>query len=105
MGVFTERDVITRTVFRGDSATANVEVVTAKAPETLEATDNIAFVLNKMSVGGYRHIPIVDDSGTPVGVLSVRDIVDFLADLFPQEILNLPPSDNNKGIAKSTDGG
>jgi CBS domain-containing protein len=102
VGVFTERDVIMRTAFQENSAVVKVEAVMTKSPETLEPTDNIAFALNKMSVGGYRHIPIVDGKGTPVGVLSVRDIVDFLADLFPQDILNLPPGTN---IARSQDGG
>ena len=56
-----------------------------------------------MSVGGYRHIPIVED-GRPVGVLSLRDIADFLAELFPEDVMNLPP-DPAKAIADSADGG
>jgi CBS domain-containing protein len=38
--------------------------------------------MNKMAVGGFRHVPIVNDNGTPVGVLLVRDIVNHLTDLF-----------------------
>jgi len=44
-----------------------------------------------MSVGGYRHVPLVDPDGHPVGILSVKDIVDYLTEHFPREILNLPP--------------
>ena len=103
-GIFTERDVLTKVIFRNQSNAMKVEAVMTRDPETLEANATIAFALNKMSVGGYRHIPVVDRGGKPVGVLSVRDIVDFLVELFPDGVLNLPPSPD-KGIAKSLDGG
>lgn len=104
IGIFTERDVLTKDFFRADSHTVPVESVMTPKPETLEPEDSIAFALNKMSVGGYRHIPIVESDGKPVGVLSVRDIVDFLVDLFPSDVLNLPPSPKN-AITNSIDGG
>jgi len=103
IGIFTERDVLTKDFFRADSHTVPVESVMTPNPETLEPEDSIAFALNKMSVGGYRHIPIVDGA-KPVGVLSVRDVVDFLVDLFPSDVLNLPPSPKN-AITDSIDGG
>ena len=56
-------------------------------PETLEMKDDLAFAMHHMSVGGYRHIPIVEN-GKPVGVLSVRDIVDYLADRDPEGVMN-----------------
>ncbi len=103
VGIFTERDVLTKDYFRADSHTVAVETVMTKNPETLEADNSIAFALNKMSVGGYRHIPIVEED-KPVGVLSVRDVVDFLVELFPADVLNLPPSPKN-AITNSIDGG
>jgi CBS domain-containing protein len=42
-----------------------------------------------MSVGGFRHVPVVDAEGRPVFILSVRDVVQFLVEAFPREILNL----------------
>ena len=103
IGIFTERDVLTKDFFRLDSHTVAVESVMTRNPETLEPDDSIAFALNKMSVGGYRHIPIVEGR-TPIGVLSVRDIVDFLVDLFPEDVLNLPPNPSN-ALTNSVDGG
>jgi hypothetical protein len=44
-----------------------------------------------MSVDGYRHIPIVDRGGAAIGVLSIKDIVQFVVDCFPGAVLNLPP--------------
>ena len=103
IGIFTERDVLTKDFFRVDSHTVAVESVMTRNPETLEPDNSIAFALNKMSVGGYRHIPIVEGN-KPIGVLSVRDVVDFLVDLFPEDVLNLPPTPNN-AITNSIDGG
>ena len=103
IGIFTERDVLTKDFFRLDSHTVTVETVMTRNPETLEPDNSVAFALNKMSVGGYRHIPIVEGD-KPIGVLSVRDVVDFLVDLFPEDVLNLPPTPNN-AITNSVDGG
>ena len=45
-----------------------------------------------MSVGGFRHIPVVDDDGRPLGVVSMRNVVDYMVDLLRTDVLNLPPS-------------
>jgi len=43
-------------------------------------TDTLALALQKMDVGGYRHLPVVDE-GKPVGVISVRDMMRHLTRL------------------------
>jgi CBS domain-containing protein len=92
IGIFTERDILTKLVGTGyDPAKVAVDSVMTRDPETLTPEDPIAFALQRMSVGGYRHIPLVDSRGHPVGILSVKDIVDYLAEHFPEEILNIPP--------------
>ncbi|MEM7410513.1 MAG: CBS domain-containing protein [Myxococcota bacterium] len=90
-GIFTERDVLFRIVDRGRNPAALPigDVMTAD-PETLSIHATVAYVLNKMSVGGFRHVPVVDDERRPACVISVRDVVNFLVDAFPREILNLP---------------
>jgi CBS domain-containing protein len=60
-------------------------------PEFLPCDARVAWVLNMMSVGGFRHVPIVNMRGFPAAVISVRDVVEFLVEAFPREILNLPP--------------
>jgi signal-transduction protein with cAMP-binding, CBS, and nucleotidyltransferase domain len=92
LGIFTERDILTKLVGTGyDPATVKVDGVMTRNPETLTPEDPIAFALHRMSVGGYRHLPLMDTAGRPVGILSVKDIVDYLAEHFPEEILNIPP--------------
>jgi len=104
VGVFTERDVLTKIVGRElDIDATPVSQVMTPDPECLTLDDGIAFALNMMSVGGFRHIPLVDGMRRPTGVVAMRDIVDFLVDLFPGEVLNLPPSPAH-GIAREREG-
>ena len=73
------------------SLAQKVDDLMSRNPTTLRPTHRLAHALNKMSVDGCRHLPIVDDAGRPVGVVSVRRIVDFLVEQFPQHLLTLPP--------------
>lgn len=91
VGIFTERDVLLRIVDRGrNPAALPIGEVMTPNPDTLSVRASVAYVLNKMSVGGFRHVPVVDDDHRPACVISVRDVVTFLVDAFPREILNLP---------------
>ena len=38
---------------------------------------SLAFALSVMSHGGFRHVPIVDEDNIPIGIVSVKDVVDF----------------------------
>lgn len=90
-GIFTERDVLFRIVDRGrNPAVLPLSEVMTPDPERLGDDGTIAEVLNMMSVGGFRHIPIVDADDHPCRVVSVRDVVEFLVERFPREVLNLP---------------
>ena len=91
VGIFTERDVLLRIVDRGKNpATLPLSEVMTPEPEVLSVRSTVAFALNKMCVGGFRHVPIVDDEHRPVLVVSVRDVVEFLVEAFPREVLTLP---------------
>lgn len=93
-GIFTERDVLTRVVGRNRDArtTPLGEVMTAN-PEALTASDRVAYAIHCMSVAGYRTIPLIDGEGRPLGVVTVSDVVRWLASLFPEAVLNLRPGD------------
>jgi CBS domain-containing protein len=103
-GIFTERDVLFRVVGNGrEAARTPVADVMTPDPECLTMQDELAWVLNMMAVGGFRHVPIVDDAGRPVAVISVRHIVERLVEFFPNEVLNLP-SHPGKNIAHTREG-
>jgi CBS domain-containing protein len=103
IGIFTERDVLGRVVQSGVDQDRPVSEVMTTDPEMLDLDDGIAFALNRMIVGGFRHIPIVNDSGAPVAVLSQRELVSFIVSLLPARVLNLPPEPRLE--ARSPDGG
>jgi CBS domain-containing protein len=63
----------------------------------------LAYALNKMVIGGFRHVPIVDGERRPVAVISVKDVVEFIVDRFPAEVINLPPDPDHEMRAR--DGG
>jgi CBS domain-containing protein len=91
-GIFTERDVLLRIIGAGvrPDNIALGDIMTPE-PEGLPLSASVAWALNKMSVGGFRHVPVVDGSGCPSFVVSAKDVIQFLVEAFPSEILNLPP--------------
>ena len=92
VGIFTERDVLHRVIDGGrNPATLTLQEIMTADPECVSNESSVAWVLNKMEVGGFRHVPVVDEAGRPKLVVSVRDIVAFLVASFPEEVLNLPP--------------
>jgi len=91
VGILTERDVLTKVAGVKGAETKKLQDVMTRNPETFEPDDSIAFVLNAMHVGGYRHVPVVDDAQHPLAVVSIKDIVGFVLDHFAEDVLNLPP--------------
>lgn len=90
-GIFTERDVLLRIVDGGrNPALLPLGDVMTVAPECLRDDQSIAQLLHCMSVGGFRHVPVVDAEGRPVSMVSVRDVVELLVDAFPRDVLNRP---------------
>lgn len=103
-GIFTERDVLTKVVGQSlDLDREQVQNFMTADPETLSPDDRVSFALNLMTVGGFRHVPLVDDSGRPAGVVSMRNVVDYMVEVFRTEVLNLPPSPRH--LAHSREGG
>ena len=90
-GIFTERDVLFRIVDRGrNPASLPLTEVMTPDPEVVPVKSTVAYALNLMSIGGFRHIPAVDEEHRPVYIVSVRDVVAFLVEAFPREVLNIP---------------
>ena len=51
----------------------------------------IGLAIRRMEEGGYRHLPVVDEGGRPVGVLSVKRIVHYLVEHYSPTVYNQPP--------------
>jgi len=87
-GIVTERDMLMK-VCPGDRRSEPVTAIMTPNPECLRRDDMIAFVMNKMYVGGYRHVPIVDETGAPTHVIALRNVLAFILEHFPREIINI----------------
>ncbi|HEY6332841.1 MAG TPA: CBS domain-containing protein [Blastocatellia bacterium] len=79
-GIFTERDLLLNLIGTGKSLDKiHIKDVMTRSPETVGAADSVRFALNKMSVGGFRHIPVMRD-GQVTGIVSAQGIIKLLAE-------------------------
>lgn len=88
-GIFTERDCVLKIL--GKNIDLSKELVTKymTADPVSEPPDcTIAYALNLMSNGGFRHLPILDADNIPIGVLSVKDVIDYIVSSFVDDLLN-----------------
>lgn len=85
-GIVSERDVLLRFADRYDAVKDSpISEFMTPDPAIVEADAPIAFALNQMHVGDFRHLPVVRD-GTLIGMVSLRDVVRFLSDTYPDLI-------------------
>jgi CBS domain-containing protein len=80
VGIFSERDALMK--LNTDASkffSRPISQFMTPDPVTLETSDRIAFALQKMNVGGYRHVPILFN-GKLAGVISIRDILRYLTE-------------------------
>ena len=90
-GVFTERDVVTRVVGVHGVLDRPVAEVMTSDPEHIRRGDRLSTAVRLMRRRGYRHLPVVDDDGLVLGCVRHEDVVGYLAEVYPAEVLNLPP--------------
>jgi CBS domain-containing protein len=103
IGILTERDLLLKLETIDLSRTVR-ELMTPD-PEVLQPDDPIVYALHRMAVGGYRHVPLVDDAGRPVGILSVKEIVHYVVSFFVSDVLTLPPDPARGQDWRARDGG
>jgi len=81
VGIFSERDALLRLNARAQELAAEpVSAFMTPDPECLQDTAKIAFALQRMDLGGYRHVPVMDADGCATGVISIRDVLRYLTD-------------------------
>lgn len=81
VGIFSERDALMKLNDRAaELFDRPVSEFMTDTPQTLSSEDKIAFAVQRMDLGGYRHLPIVDEEGSTAGVISVRDILRYLTE-------------------------
>jgi len=104
-GIFTERDILMKVAAQPlDLVHAPVSASMTADPFTLPADANVAFALNKMVLEGFRHIPLVDGAGRPTAVVSMRNLIEYLGEIYSREMLTVPPDPNQHHRFKNREG-
>ncbi len=90
-GVLTERDIFKVIVGGEIDPDAPVETLMNRTPRTLRLEQTVHEAITLFADGRFRNVPLVDDDGRVVGIVRQQDLLKYLAEAFPEELLNLPP--------------
>lgn len=92
IGVITERDVLMKVVARDVDYDEPADAFMTPDPLTLTPDDTIGDAISLMNREGFRNIPIISpSSGEAIALFRVQDVIDYLAEAYPEKVLNLPP--------------
>ncbi|MCG8420142.1 MAG: CBS domain-containing protein [Proteobacteria bacterium] len=97
IGIFTEYDLMLRVNHQNQDwhKTAVKDVMTEK-PVRVLAEESLATAMRRMKQGSFRHLPVVNEDGSTVGIVSIRDILNHIVEHFPEVFINLPPDPDHE---------
>lgn len=95
-GIFTERDIVNRLpaelyTSRDLCRRTPMKEIMSQPPATIRRQARLSEAIETMVERGYRQLVVVDGAGQLKGLLTAKDIVQFLTDHFPEDTINLPP--------------
>lgn len=80
VGILSNRDLLWKVAGKyKDFSKVTVEDVMTSNPEFVNPDDPIAFVINKMAMGGFRHVPVLANDGSPLSIVLIKDVLGYLA--------------------------
>ncbi|MBL8836304.1 MAG: CBS domain-containing protein [Alphaproteobacteria bacterium] len=86
IGIFTERDLMSRVVAAGvDPDRTPIGQVMTRNPDTIGGDEAAIEAVRKMQRFGYRHLPVVQGAQV-VGIISVRDLYAAVLDELEEDI-------------------
>lgn len=78
VGIFTERDALFRVIAEGlDPEHTPLSTVMTLDPVTVHPDQPFLYALHLMYEHGFRHVPVAEDNGKPLGIVSARDALAF----------------------------
>ena len=90
-GIFTDRDVLRKVAAHPDSWDRAIDTLMTPDPITVGPDYPAAEALWLMDQHHFRNLPVVDEDGRVIGILTHLAVINYLAARYPVEILNLPP--------------
>lgn len=75
VGIVSERDVVRALAEDPNAASATVASIMTSSVVTVSADAEVSDVMRLMTERRFRHLPVLDDSGQLVGLISIGDVV------------------------------
>lgn len=92
VGIMTERDVLMKIVARDVAYEEPIEKFMTADPITFTPDCTIGDAIGLMDRNKFRNIPIVSaETAECIGVFSIKDVIDYVVESFPEQVMNLPP--------------
>jgi CBS domain-containing protein len=94
-GILTERDMlfaISKALIGKD---VPVSSIMSKTSLIASPNEGVTKVLDRMIKANVRHLPVVDEEDTPLGMISTRDLMSF-TEPFLKFLLKAPPRKSKK---------
>lgn len=80
VGIISNRDILRKVVGKyKDLSKVSAQDVMTPNPEYVTADAPIAYVVNKMAMGGFRHVPVLEQDGTPISIIIIKDVLRYLS--------------------------
>jgi CBS domain-containing protein len=97
-GIFTERDVLRKmSLTRTDPHVASVRELMTTPVEMATERTGTGEALATMIERHFRHLPVADDSGKLLGILSIRNLLEWRVDDLSRELESLEAYVSNDG--------
>ena len=91
VGIMTEVDVLRKAELGETVFNEPIHQWMPPRPVSISPDCSVWDAAKAMKEGGFRHLPVIDGEGRPMGFISIRNIVTYVADQFPDTIYTLPP--------------
>lgn len=85
-GIITERDILMKVAGKDVSLSDSVTNYMTKNPMTVKLNESVFIALAIMSKEGFRHMPVLNFEGRPVGIISIRDIMVYFTNHLHERI-------------------
>lgn len=77
VGILTERDLVKFVASERFSRNDPAYIMMSRNPVTIDPNAKVYDALRKMREYNVRHLPVVDREGKPLGMVSLRDLIDL----------------------------